>query len=132
MRWTPQSKRRSPRLALWDRRATHRSRLLSNKPISEIAPQASKNLQGGKKFWLHLAPENFLPKFCEQLIGLKPGETRLVIVNFPEEFPVKELAGKKADYAVTLREIKDKVLPPIDDASRPNSSPAKRLLLFAK
>src|SRR6266498_4526680 len=56
---------------------------IENKPISEIAPQASKNLHGGKKFWLHLAPENFLPKFCEQLIGLKPGETRLVIVNFP-------------------------------------------------
>src|SRR5207245_8191455 len=89
---------------------------IENKPISEIAPQASKNLHGGKKFWLHVAPENFLPKFCEQLIGLKPGETRLVIVNFPDEFPVKELAGKKADYAVTLREIKEKVLPAIDDA----------------
>jgi trigger factor len=89
---------------------------VENKPISEIAPQASKNLHGGKKFWLHLAPENFLPKFCEQLIGLKPGETRLVIVDFPNDFPVKELAGKKADYAITLREIKEKVLAPIDDA----------------
>src|SRR6266571_1428748 len=89
---------------------------IENKPISEIAPQASKNLHGSQKFWLHLAPENFLPKFCEQLIGLKPGETRLVIVNFPDEFPVKELARKKADYAVTLREIKEKVLPAIDDA----------------
>ena len=86
------------------------------KPISEIAPQASKNLQGGKKFWLHLAADNFLPKFCEQLVGQKPGETRLVIVEFPGDFPVKELAGKKADYAVTLREIKEKVLPEIDDA----------------
>jgi trigger factor len=89
---------------------------VENKPISEIAPQASKNLHGGKKFWLHLAPENFLPKFCEQLIGLKPGETRLVIVDFPNDFPLKELAGKKADYAITLREIKEKVLAPIDDA----------------
>src|SRR6266516_5316412 len=53
---------------------------IENKPISEIAPQASKNLHGGKKFWLHLAPENFLPKFCEQLMGQTPGETRLVIV----------------------------------------------------
>src|SRR5947209_14392886 len=44
---------------------------VDSKPISEIAPQASKNLQGGKKFWLHLASENFLPKFCEQLIGQK-------------------------------------------------------------
>jgi trigger factor len=89
---------------------------VDSKPISEIAPQASNNLQGGKKFWLHLAPDNFLPKFCEQLVGQKPGETRLVIVEFPADFPVKELADKKADYAVTVREIKEKVLPPIDDA----------------
>src|SRR6478609_6475506 len=88
---------------------------IENKPISEIAPQASKNLQGGKKFWLHLAPENFLPKFCEQLIGQKKEETRLVIVTYPADLPVKELAGKKADYAVTLREIKQKVLPELND-----------------
>src|SRR6266436_725194 len=41
---------------------------VDSKPISEIAPQVSKNLQGGKKFWLHLASDNFLPKFCEQVI----------------------------------------------------------------
>jgi trigger factor len=81
---------------------------VDSKPISEIAPQASKNLQGGKKFWLHLAADNFLPKFCDQLIEQKAGETRLVIVNFPDNFPVKELAGKKADYAVPLREIKER------------------------
>ncbi|HEX5492839.1 MAG TPA: trigger factor [Candidatus Udaeobacter sp.] len=100
---------------------------IESKPISEIAPQASKNLHGGKKFWLHLAPENFLPNFCEQLIGLKPGEARLVIVTFPNDFPVKELAGKKADYAVTLREIKEKVLPPIDDALAAKLVPGKTL-----
>src|SRR6267378_1301458 len=100
---------------------------IENKPISEIAPQANKNLHGGQKFWLHVAAENFLPKFCEQLIGLKPGETRLAIVNFPDEFPVKELAGKKADYAVTLREIKEKVLPAIDDALAAKLAPGKTL-----
>src|SRR2546425_11235473 len=100
---------------------------VDSKPISEIAPQASKNLQGGKKFWLHLASENFLPKFCEQLLGQKPGETRLVIVHFPDDFPVKELAGKKADYAVTLREIKEKVLPAINDALAAKLVPDKTL-----
>ncbi len=89
---------------------------IENKPVSEIAPQASQNLHGGKKFWLHLAAENFLPKFCEQLVEQKRDETRLVIVNFPEDFAVKEVAGKKADYTVTLREIKEKVLPALDDA----------------
>jgi trigger factor len=100
---------------------------IENRPISEIAPQASKNLHGSQKFWLHVATENFLPKFCEQLIGVRPGETRLVIVNFPDEFPVKELAGKKADYAVTLREIKEKVLPAIDDTLAAKLAPGKTL-----
>src|SRR5256885_2412898 len=44
--------------------------LIDGKPIAEIAPQASKNLHGGKKFWLHLAPDNFLPKFCEQIVEI--------------------------------------------------------------
>jgi trigger factor len=101
---------------------------VDSKPISEITPQASKNLQGGKKFWLQLAADNFLPKFCEQLTGQKQGETRLVIVHFPDDFPVKELAGKKADYAVTLREIKEKVLPVVDDALAAKLVPGKTLV----
>jgi trigger factor len=100
---------------------------VATKPISEIAPQASKNLQGGKKFWLHLAADNFLPKFCDQLIGQKPDETRLVIVEFQADFPVKELASKKADYAVTLREIKEKVPPSLDDAFAAKLAPGKTL-----
>jgi trigger factor len=97
------------------------------KLISEIVPQASKNLHGGKKFWLRLAPDNFLPKFCEQIVGQKPGETRTVAVDFPTDFPVKELAGKHATYRVTLLEIKQKVLPPLDDAFAAKLIPGKTL-----
>ena len=95
--------------------------------ISEIVPEASKNLHGGKKFWLHLAPENFLPKFCEQIVGMKAGDTRSVQVEFPADFPVTELGGKKADYAVTLNEIKEKVLPAVDDAFAAKIMPDKTL-----
>jgi trigger factor len=97
------------------------------KPISEIAPQASKNLHGGKKFWLHLASDNFLPKFCEQMVGQKPSETRTVTVDFAVDFPVKELAGKQANYDVTVREIKQKVLPALDDAFAAKLIPGKAL-----
>jgi trigger factor len=97
------------------------------KPISEIAPQASKNLHGGKKFWLRLAPDNFLPKFCEQMVGQKPGETRTVTIDFATDFPVKELAGKLANYSVTVREIKQKVLPALDDSFASKLIPGKAL-----
>jgi trigger factor len=97
------------------------------KPISEIAPQASKNLHGGKKFWLRLASDNFLPKFCEQIVGQKPDETRDVTVDFATDFPVKELAGKRANYNVTVREIKQKALPAVDDAFAAKLIPGKTL-----
>jgi trigger factor len=100
---------------------------IDGKPVVEVAPNASKNLHGGRKFWLHLAPENFLPHFCEQLVGMKPGETRRVSVEFPADFLVTELAGKKVDYAVTLKEIKERVLPPVDDALAAKLVPGKTL-----
>jgi trigger factor len=101
--------------------------LIDGKPIGEIAPQASKNLHGGKKFWLHLAPDNFLPTFCEQIVGQKRGETRQVTIVFPSDFPVKELATKEANYAVTLQEIREKVLPARDDALANKLIPGKTL-----
>src|SRR5256885_7647419 len=56
------------------------------KPISEIVPQASKNLHGGEKIWLHLPPDNFLPKIFEQMVGRKPGDTRTLTVDIAVEF----------------------------------------------
>jgi trigger factor len=100
---------------------------LDGKPISEIAPNASKNLHGGKKFWLRLAPDNFLPKFSEEIVGQKKEETRAVTVDFPADFVVRELAGKQASYSVTLREIKEKVLPAVDDAFANKLLPEKSL-----
>lgn len=100
---------------------------LDGVPMSEVVPEASKNLHGGKKFWLRVAADNFLPKFGEQLIGMRPGETRSVQVEFPPDFAVPEIAGKKADYAVTLNEIKQKVLPELDDAFAAKLIPGKDL-----
>ncbi|HEY1582713.1 MAG TPA: trigger factor [Chthoniobacterales bacterium] len=89
---------------------------IDGKPIAEIAPNASRNLQGGKKFWLRLVVDGFLPGFTEQMIGQKPNETRTIKVEFPADFAVAELAGKKAEYEVTLKELKERVLPALDDA----------------
>ena len=100
---------------------------LDGKPLSEVVPNASKTLHGGKKFWLRMADENFLPKFCEQIVGLKPNESKAVTVDFPPDFPVAELAGKQASYSVTVHDIKQKVLPPIDDALAAKLLPGKTL-----
>ncbi len=100
---------------------------IEGKPISEVAPNVSKNLQGGKKFWLRVAPDNFLPGFVEGMIGQKPNESRKIPVTFPADFPVAEMAGKTAEYEVTLLEIKQRVLPELDDAFAAKWMPEKSL-----
>jgi trigger factor len=100
---------------------------IDGRAISEIAPEASKNLHGGKKFWLHLAAGNFLPNFCEQLEGMRPEETRSIKVEFPADFLVVELREKKADYEITLKEIKERVLPVMTDEWAAKLIPGKTL-----
>jgi len=100
---------------------------IDGKPISEIAPNATKALHGGKKFWLRVAEDNFIPKFCDQIAGLKIGESKDATVDFPAEFPVPELAGKQAIYHITVNEIKQKELPSLDDAFAAKLAPGKTL-----
>lgn len=84
-------------------------------PLTAVAPTA-KGLTEQKNFWVDIAPNTFITGFAEQLTGAKAGEKRTVNVDFPADFVTKELAGKKAVYEVEVVEVKEKVLPPIDDA----------------
>ena len=70
----------------------------------------------GKDYPLQIGSHSFIPGFEEQLIGAKVGEEKDVNVKFPEEYHAKELAGKDATFKCTIRSIKHKELPAIDDA----------------
>jgi trigger factor len=84
------------------------------KPITETAPTA-KGLTEQKNFWVDIAPNTFIAGFAEQLIGAKAGDKRTANVDFPADFVTKELAGKKGVFEVEIVEVKEKVLPPVDD-----------------
>jgi trigger factor len=84
------------------------------KPITETAPTA-KGLTEQKNFWVDIAPNTFIAGFADQLTGAKAGDQRTVKVDFPADFVTRELAGKKGVYEVEVIEVKEKVLPPVDD-----------------
>jgi len=85
------------------------------KPITEIAPTA-KGLTEQKGFWLDVPSKSFIPGFAEQLMGAKAGDKRVVNVDFPADFVTTQLAGKKGVYDVELVEVKERVLPELDEA----------------
>jgi trigger factor len=84
------------------------------KPITEIAP-AAKGLTEHKSFWVEVKPTSFIPGFADQLIGAKAGEKRTVTVDFPADFVTPQLSGKKGIYDVEVVEVKERVLPPLDE-----------------
>lgn len=73
--------------------------------------------EGGKdqNHSLELGSNSFIPGFEEQLVGVKAGEEKDVVVTFPEEYHAEDLAGKEATFKVKVHEVKSKELPELDD-----------------
>lgn len=76
-----------------------------------------KAFDGGKaeKFSLKIGSGQFIPGFEEQIIGMKYDEQKDIVVTFPEEYQVPELAGKEATFKVTLHEIQEQAEAEIND-----------------
>ena len=76
-----------------------------------------KPFEGGKgeNYPLTIGSHSFIDTFEEQLIGKNIGDECEVNVTFPEQYQAKELAGKPASFKVTVKEIKVKELPELND-----------------
>ncbi len=69
----------------------------------------------GKGYPLEVGSNSFIPGFEDQLVGLKKGDSTDVEVTFPEEYFVKELAGKEAVFKVNIQDVKRRELPELTD-----------------
>ncbi len=69
----------------------------------------------GKDYSLEIGSKTFIDTFEEQLVGAKVNDTVEVNVAFPENYGKEELNGKPAKFEVTIKEIKVKELPELDD-----------------
>jgi trigger factor len=76
-----------------------------------------KAFEGGKAsdYLLELGSGQLIEGFEEQLSGANAGESRAVEVTFPEDYQAEQLAGEKAVFAVDVKEVREKVLPELDD-----------------
>jgi trigger factor len=69
----------------------------------------------GRDQLVELGGGNLIPGFEEGLLGAGAGESREVALTFPADYPAEELAGREATFEVTLKEVKAKELPAVDD-----------------
>lgn len=69
----------------------------------------------GKGYPLEVGSNSFIPGFEDQLVGLSKGDSTDVEVTFPEDYFVKDLAGKEAIFKVNIQDVKRKKLPELND-----------------
>ncbi len=78
---------------------------------------AGKPFSGSKSenYTIEVGSGHALPQFEDAVVGLRIGDRQTVKIEYPESYPNKEIAGKSVDFAIVVREIKQKVLPSLDD-----------------
>jgi trigger factor len=72
-------------------------------------------LGGREGFWLKLDENSFLPGFAAQVAGMNAGESKDIALTIPEDFPLSDLRSKEVVFHVTLKGLKQAVLPALDD-----------------
>lgn len=79
--------------------------------------EEAKEISGAQAtdFQIELMEGRFLDDIIQGIVGMNPGETKEVSVQFPGDYPREDLAGKSALFTITLKELKEKELPALDD-----------------
>lgn len=85
--------------------------------VNEDEEGEPQEIPGGQAtdFQVELQEGRFIEGFIDGIVGMNPGETKEISATFPEEYPQQELAGKAAVFTVTLKELKEKELPELND-----------------
>lgn len=83
-----------------------------------------KAFDGGKaeNYQLKIGSHTFIDTFEDQLIGLKKGDTKDVVVRFPKEYHEKSLADKEATFKVLINNIRTRIMPKFDEEFVKNTS----------
>ena len=77
---------------------------------------------------IDLAKEMTVKEFREQLPGLKTGEQKEIKVSYADDYPDERFAGASISYTVTIKEVKERILPEFDDALAKRSGQAETAL----
>jgi trigger factor len=88
---------------------------IDGKLVQDVFEKAGKPLSTGADFWIRMTGEAFFPGFTGKLIDAKVGETREFDIEVPADFVLKEMAAQKIHYVVTVKGVKQKVLPELND-----------------
>lgn len=100
---------------------------LDGKPIAEAVGKPVGFLEGRQDQWMKVEEDGFIPGFGSGLKGMKAGEEKDIPVTLSDSFPISDLREKSIVFHVSAKEVREQVLPAIDDAFAERIVPGKTL-----
>jgi len=85
------------------------------KPVAEAIGKPAGFLEGREGHWAKIEDDSFMPGFGSGLKGLKAGDKKELTLTMNDEFPLSDVRGSEIVFDVTVKEVKEQVLPELDD-----------------
>jgi len=97
--------------------------------FSGVFADTDESISGGSSDALEVELEDgrMIPGFVEGVIGMAVGDTKTVDCQFPESYPQEDAAGRKARFEITLKDLKTREMPALDDAFAQQASDKQTL-----
>lgn len=100
---------------------------VEGKPTAEFCGKPVGFMEGREGHWMSVEEDNFMPGLNENLVGLSAGDSKDITVTMKEDFPISELQGKDVTFAITVKEVREKVVPEISVDLFAGALPGKTL-----
>ncbi|MFT3990238.1 MAG: trigger factor [Luteolibacter sp.] len=100
---------------------------VDGQPTEEFLGKSAGYIAGREGFWVRLDEAAFLPGFAAQLVGLNVGDSKEISVTIPEDFALSGIAGKTLVCATTVKELKEAILPELDNELAAKLLPGKTI-----
>ena len=100
---------------------------VEGKPTEEFLGKPAGYLSSREGFWVRLDEKAFLPGFAAQLVGMNADDSKEITITLPEDFPIEELRAKEIIFQTTVKELKEAILPALDDEMAARLAPGKTM-----
>ncbi len=85
------------------------------KPVAEVIGKSAGFLEGREGHWTKVEDDSFMPGFGSGLKGLKAGDKKELKLTMNDEFPLSDVRGVEIVFDVTVKEVKEQILPELND-----------------
>lgn len=100
---------------------------VEGQPTAEYCGKPVGFMEGREDYWVTLEEDRFMPELAAGLVGVSAGESKDITASLKEDFPISDLAGKEVVFHCTVKEVREKQVPEVNEELFATALPGKTM-----